>query len=184
MKDEDCTLWERQPGESSQAFDAFSHYRDMGGERSIRAVAEKLHKSSQLLGRWSRTWFWVERCRAYDNELSRKAEAQAIRDLSSMRKRQIRLAMQMQEKALAALEALDATELDANEIVKLIVEGAKLEGGNRHEEAGIVPQVHVRYSNDGETTSSQLLRALLEDNSIRENGPQQAIQSNAGSVDA
>lgn len=177
----DIALWERQPRESSPAFEAFSIYRDMGGERSIRAVAEKLHKSSQLLARWSRTLNWGERCRAYDNELSRKAEEQAIKELKNMRKRQISIGMKMQIKACEALESLNIKKLDANEIVKLIVEGAKLEVGNRHEEAGIVPQLNVRYSE--ETASSQLLKALLEDNSIRENGSQQVIQSNAGSVD-
>ena len=33
--------WERQKGESDKAYEAFVTYRDMGTDRSIRAVAQK-----------------------------------------------------------------------------------------------------------------------------------------------
>jgi len=56
-------------GESRQAYEALSAYLDLGPKRSIRAVAQKLHKSSTLVGRWSRKWKWVERAKAYDAHL-------------------------------------------------------------------------------------------------------------------
>ena len=34
-------LWERQQGESTKAYEAFSIYRDMGYQRSLSKVAEK-----------------------------------------------------------------------------------------------------------------------------------------------
>ena len=36
--------WERQKGESAQAFEAFSIYLEMGAERSIRAVTKSYSK--------------------------------------------------------------------------------------------------------------------------------------------
>jgi len=42
-------LWERQPGESAQAYEAFAIYRDMGSNRSLRVVAEQLSKSDTLI---------------------------------------------------------------------------------------------------------------------------------------
>ena len=46
-------LWERQDGETAQAFQAFAEYRDMGAERSLAKVAQKLGKSKPLMERWS-----------------------------------------------------------------------------------------------------------------------------------
>jgi hypothetical protein len=46
-------IFEQQPREGAKAFAAFKAYLDMGAERSLEAVAQKLHKSEQLLGRWS-----------------------------------------------------------------------------------------------------------------------------------
>ena len=51
-KDNDREAWERQPGESGPAFEAFAAYRDMGEKRTISAVARQLNKSGTLCHRW------------------------------------------------------------------------------------------------------------------------------------
>lgn len=71
-------LWERQPGESAQAYEAFAIYRDMGSNRSLRVVAEQLSKSDTLIKRWSREKKWGERCRAYDNHLDDVARQEEL----------------------------------------------------------------------------------------------------------
>lgn len=128
--------WERQKGETPQAFEAFSAYRDMGSKRGLRSVAQRLGKSLTLISRWSSAWEWVERCRAYDNDLERQERIQAAKDLKEARKRQRKTGYFMQKKATEALDRLNAEDLDASSIIKLIVEGAKLERGNLLEEAG------------------------------------------------
>jgi len=45
--------WQRQPTESSKAFQAFELYRAMGQERSLLKVGQQLVNSTQLLSRWS-----------------------------------------------------------------------------------------------------------------------------------
>ena len=42
-------IWERQPGESTQAFEAFRTYRDLGLKRSNKAVSDTLSKRRQLI---------------------------------------------------------------------------------------------------------------------------------------
>ena len=74
-KHRDTEPWERLEGEGVKAYEAFSVYLELGEERSIRAVAKQLNKSTTLIGRWSRTYQWVERTAAYDVDIQRKAHA-------------------------------------------------------------------------------------------------------------
>jgi hypothetical protein len=58
--------WERQPGESDKAYAAFATYRDLGPERSLRAVAEHLYGVRAGYGvrtveKWSSRHGWVDR---------------------------------------------------------------------------------------------------------------------------
>lgn len=66
-------IWEQQVEwrESDKAYAAFCPYRDAGAERSLESVARQLHKSKQLLGRWSMKFRWVERAQAYDRDQER-----------------------------------------------------------------------------------------------------------------
>lgn len=110
-------LWERQPGESAQAYEAFAIYRDMGSNRSLRVVAEQLSKSDTLIKRWSREKKWGERCRAYDNHLDDVARQEALRKYKKMRTRHIGIALQLQEKALAELKNLPDGSMTPKDII-------------------------------------------------------------------
>lgn len=66
-------LWERQPGETDKAFQAFVLYRDAGPMRSVTNIGLALDKSRTLIGRWSSDWGWVERASAWDDEADRLA---------------------------------------------------------------------------------------------------------------
>lgn len=67
--------FDRQPGESSQAWEAFQIYRDAGPERGIRGVARKVAKSSTLIKKWSARWGWVERVRAWEHDQAERLHA-------------------------------------------------------------------------------------------------------------
>ena len=58
--------WQRQKGESAQAYEAAKLYFELRAERSLAAVRQKLGKSKALIERWSRRWNWPERARDYD----------------------------------------------------------------------------------------------------------------------
>ena len=122
-------LWEQQPGESAKAFEAFAAYRDMGTERSIRKVAQQLNKSNALIARWSKNYEWPDRARAYDRELDRQAREQAVRH--------IRIAMQLQAKAVRALENLDEAQLTPKMMLAFLTKATELERMNRLSNAGL-----------------------------------------------
>jgi hypothetical protein len=76
--------YDRQPAESSPAWEAFTTYRDLGPERGIRGVAQKLRKSATLIAQWSAKWEWVARVRAW--EIAESEKLKAIED-EEMKKR-------------------------------------------------------------------------------------------------
>ncbi len=78
--------YDRQDGETTKAYTAFTIYRDMGSSRSLDRVEEKIYgtqighkRGTNLtsLKRWSREWNWVDRCRDFD--LDRETEMRQIK---------------------------------------------------------------------------------------------------------
>lgn len=64
--------WDRQPGETIKAWEAFQVYRDTGATRTVSGVARQLNKSRQLLDRWSKMYNWLARAGAYDNHIANR----------------------------------------------------------------------------------------------------------------
>lgn len=119
--------WERQPDESTKAYEAFGIYRDMGTERSIAKVSEKLGKSEALLERWSRTYDWVKRAAAWDLEADRLATKKLLNDIANMRARQRKQALKMQVKGLELLKEINPGDAKLSEIVSLMKLGMEQE---------------------------------------------------------
>lgn len=88
-------LYDRRPGESARAYEAFKAYCDMAAARSIRKAAQKLRKNSTTIKDWSVKFEWVERARAWDADAElrvREAEAKAMKaEAEKWAKRQIAL---------------------------------------------------------------------------------------------
>ena len=135
-------LWERLAGESSVAYEAFLLYRNMNHEpgdkkkRRLASVAEKLGKSLKLIERWSRTWNWVERARAYDNELQRISLEETRAAIRKMLKDHMTMAQALQKKAMTALLRLDDQSLTARNILDYLAQGIEIERQARLQAAG------------------------------------------------
>lgn len=130
-KRSDTKPWEQQQGESAKAFEAFKVYLEMGPDRSQQAVANQLSKSRQLIARWSATHGWVERVAAYNADLQSQAHDKAVKSAQKMSERHIKLALQLQEKAIQALSKMKPEELDPKNLIAFIREATKLERENR-----------------------------------------------------
>jgi hypothetical protein len=124
--------WQQQPGESARAFGAFAVYRDLGPRRSLRAAAASFYgrisaSLERQVDKWSRAFRWVERANAWDQHLAAegcKAQEEARREMVD---RHVREARALQAKALERLRALCPEELGPTDLLRFIVEAAKLE---------------------------------------------------------
>lgn len=70
--------YDRLPGETAKAYEAFSVYRDMGTERSLEAVSKALGKSAAFLSRWSSKHDWVDRAESWDIDQDMMRQEEAI----------------------------------------------------------------------------------------------------------
>lgn len=62
----DKRLWERQAFDTDKSFQAFCIYRDMGAERSLEKLSQKLGKTKVNFEQFSVKYRWQERVAAYD----------------------------------------------------------------------------------------------------------------------
>ena len=106
-------------------------------KRRLASVAEKLGKSLKLIERWSRTWDWVERARAYDNELQRISMEETREAVRKMLKDHMTMAQALQKKAMTALLRLDDESLSTKNILDYLVQGIELERQARLEAADV-----------------------------------------------
>ncbi len=84
--------WERQDGESSQAFAAFVLYRDLGPHRSLLKAYQRHKPDAELLAglwsEWSARWRWLDRALAYDDHCDaqrRKVREKRLVELEARR---------------------------------------------------------------------------------------------------
>ena len=119
--------WDRQKGEGARAFEAFLVYLQMGPERSVRAVAQKLSKSYTLAGRWSSTYHWVERCRAWDNYLQQEAKKAAVAEVRRMNQRHAKMASAIQATAMQALQEMGTSMVKPKNFASVVKLATDLE---------------------------------------------------------
>ena len=103
--------FEQLPKESAKAFAAFSIYLNLGSERSLAVVGQKLGKSVGLMERWSRRFDWSGRVQAHAAHLAaveREATEAVARGKSAewlTRQQMLReREWEMHEKCIAAVE--------------------------------------------------------------------------------
>jgi len=132
--------WERQEGESTKAYEAFSEYRDMGTQRSLSKVAEKLQKSETLMGRWSSLYKWRERATKWDDEQNRIAREAQLDEIKKMRKRHADLASAMLVKAARALQRIPEDEIKAGDVSRMVETASKLERLSRGDVGDVIEE--------------------------------------------
>lgn len=112
--------WEKQPHETGKAYEAFLIYRDLGQGRTYTAVATKLQKSYTLIRRWKGKYDWEQRASAYDKYLDRQAGIKSKETIAKTRERQLKIAMQLEVKALKALETIEPEDLSPRDVKELL----------------------------------------------------------------
>ena len=142
-------LWDRMPGESVRNYEYFCAYRDMRytpasgaddvpkldltRERSIRRIAEQLGKSRQTIGDLSSRFNWQARCDAYDLYILRRQRDKNEAKILKMRENHAAVGEQMWKRGLRRLLSLTDGEIKADDVVRMVDIGVKVERLSRGE---------------------------------------------------
>ena len=132
--------WERQPEETTKAFEAFRVYRDLGAERSIAKAGKQLGKNRVTLEGWSSKFNWVERVAAWDAEQDRIARQEQAKAIKAMRNRHAGIAKAMIVKAGRALQKIPEDEIKPGDISRMIEVAAKLERISRGDVGEVIEE--------------------------------------------
>lgn len=81
--------WKQRTRERAVAYEAFIVYRDLGSDRSLANVGKTLGKSLALCSRWSFTWDWVGRAKAWDIHLQSERDKAALAEARKWEERRI-----------------------------------------------------------------------------------------------
>lgn len=119
--------WERRPGESAAAWEAFACYRDLGLSRSVSKVAGTLHKARTLIERWSTAHQWVLRAEAWDREQDRLWRGERQQAAREVARRHARLASAAQAKLVAQLQQLDPSRLSPADVIRWLEVTVRIE---------------------------------------------------------
>lgn len=162
--------YDRQPGETDKAWNAFTIYRDLGLSRTHVKTREILGKTTgyaRVIEEWSSKWGWKVRIEAWDREKDRVARRAELAEVEEMRKRHIQLATNLIGLGAVELNKLiklvrqnvENNELSAIEVLKVIEAGIKLERATRGEPDSITKTTH-EFGVDDER---RMLRGVLHD---------------------
>jgi transposase len=124
-------LPEQLPNESAKAYAAFVAYCETGTQRSVRDVAQKLDKSSTIIGRWSAQHRWQERVRAYDAAIAaeraeilrqqRREEIERLRTLAQADAENLRkLARGLGARLAQAIDQVEAAAIEPQHMASML----------------------------------------------------------------
>lgn len=109
--------WQRLPGETDKAHQAFVTYRNIEPPfRSITRVVSELNKSRTLIGRWSSQWDWVECAQAWNEEDDRRLLHAPIEARKRMDEEHLRIVRSGRNKTVKALSEVDRTDASPTEV--------------------------------------------------------------------
>ena len=119
--------FDRQPGESEEAFAAWGVYRDLGVSRSLEAASKHCARSMPTLKLHSARWSWVERARLWDNHLVVERDRVRARYAAVQEKRRLKsiesdheIAVELRAKAMTMVRwplAVKAKDVDGRTVV-------------------------------------------------------------------
>jgi len=186
-------LFEQQPNESNKAFAAFSTYLNLGAERSIPAVAEKLRKSVGLVQRWSCRFDWPATVQAHgahlalvEREMTEVMARTKAGEWAKRREKLLETEWEMHEKCIAAAkrafdaflarEKVYANLADIARILEIASKLGRLASGMATDKTEVSGEVDVNFRMEIEAAIKKVYaEPAIDVEAIPNSGPHQLL---------
>jgi hypothetical protein len=133
--------WERLPGESGAAYEAFCAFRDYGLERNIRKAAEAFEKDESKRGsrykmwrKWCVSFRWHERAAEYDRYIEKLKQGELRKTIEAQGEMHRAVTGKMLEVVKKKLDTMNPAELSQGNLTEWVQTAIKAE----REAAGLV----------------------------------------------
>ncbi len=120
--------WDHQDGETSEGFQAFAVYRDLGPDRSLTMAAPEAGYSRTQMKEFSRKYDWVVRARAWDRRVDQAKTRATLGEVEKMHARHVSLALKFQD--LTGIELDRLIEKKERELEKGSKSGEQITSAN------------------------------------------------------
>lgn len=125
--DQNLNPWDKQPGESKQAYAAFRTFLNTPAhERSITRVSSELSKHIQLISRWNNRHDWLDRAEAWDRLQARRELDAELQQREEQRQHTLKIGKALRRKGVEAINHIDPSNLSVGQILSLLLEGEKM----------------------------------------------------------
>lgn len=161
-------VWDKQPEETSKAYEAFTRYRDAGvAGRSLRKCSTSSAEYRQFCV-WSKENNWVARADAWDMHEEQLRRAEWQKERQEMYRRHAKMAMAFQSKAMEALLQMPARKLTPADAARFLDIASKLERLTRGD---VTEAASVEVSGEVDVTlgeAREKVKAMIERLASRE----------------
>ncbi len=128
MVDDFCP-WEQQADEDARQWEAFVQFRDAGCQRTLMDCAKKLSLSRTSVTRWSKTYAWEARTRAWDAEVDRIRREKFLAEQRKLIRIHAQVGKEIRQKAMEAVRIISSEflSMDPDKALRWIKFATELE---------------------------------------------------------
>ena len=120
-------LWERQPREKGDAYNAFLCFCDLGKERSPETVAAQIGRSVKTVNRWCKRHDWQARADNYDTHKAQEAQRKRLEELTAMLERQVKIGKHLQIDAMESIRQRGLNKASFHSLAEILKIGMEME---------------------------------------------------------
>ena len=138
-------LWERQPREKDDAYNAFLCFRDLGKGRCLDQVAAKMGRTKRAVNKWAMRYDWQSRIKAYEVHEAQEVQKKRIDALEEMLERQVKIGQRLQTAAAESIRQRGLDRASFHSLAEILKIGMEMERTARQ---GLMEKAKEEDDND------------------------------------